>query len=125
MTEDEAEVIRIERMRLHSLVTRDMKIADSLHAPDYQLITPSGSILSKVQYLDRVASKDLEYVVFEPASGIAAMSSKNLVALRYRARIVLCVAVDDQSQFHAWHTDVYEQRDGRWLAVWSQATEIS
>ena len=23
-----------------------------------------------------------------------------------------------------WHTDVYEIRDGRWQAVWSQATQI-
>jgi hypothetical protein len=25
---------------------------------------------------------------------------------------------------HCWHTDSYEQRDGRWQVVWSQATEI-
>jgi hypothetical protein len=25
---------------------------------------------------------------------------------------------------HAWHTDVYERRDGRWQVVWSQATTI-
>jgi hypothetical protein len=24
-----------------------------------------------------------------------------------------------------WHMDVYEQRDGRWQVVWSQATQIS
>jgi hypothetical protein len=43
--------------------------------------------------------------------------------LRYVARIEMWMAHGvDADRF--WHTDVYELRDGAWLAVWSQATRI-
>ena len=87
-------------------------------------LPPSGSTLSKDEYLGRVASKSLEYLVFEPTSEILARSSERLVVLRYIARIVLSVGVADEQEFQAWHTDVYEMRAGHWLAVWSQATAI-
>ena len=44
-------------------------------------------------------------------------------AVRFRARIVVLVfGALDAGVF--WHTDIYEVRDGRWQAVWSQATRM-
>jgi ketosteroid isomerase-like protein len=113
-----------ERQRLRSLVHADMEAAGALHADDYQLITPSGYVLSKQEYLGRIASGRLRYRVFEPVSDIAVRGSGDVAMVRYQARIG--VAEDDgaESLITCWHTDCYEWRDERWQAVWSQATVI-
>lgn len=124
MTFDSETVVNIERQRLRSLVNRDMAVAERLHASDYQLVTPNGRTLGKTAYLSDVSAKRLEYLVFEPESEISILTSGALVVLRYIARIVLSVGLDEKQEFRAWHTDAYENRDGHWLAVWSQATTI-
>jgi Domain of unknown function (DUF4440) len=55
-----------ERKCLRALAQRDMELAQYLHADDFQLITPGGSSLSKQQYLDRIASRGIEYLACEP-----------------------------------------------------------
>ncbi|WP_370449108.1 DUF4440 domain-containing protein [Cryobacterium sp. TMT1-66-1] len=47
MNIDPATVVNIERARLRALVERDMVVAERLHAPDYQLVTPNGSTRKK------------------------------------------------------------------------------
>jgi len=47
-----------------------------------------------------------------------------LAMLRYQARIRVEDG-DDLADFRCWHTDSYEFLDGRWQAVWSQATRTS
>lgn len=64
------------------------------------------------------------YDVFEPASDIAVRAYGEVVAVRYQARIeVHWNGGNDRGLF--WHTDIYELRNGRWQAVWSQATRIA
>lgn len=119
----QAEAMRdIERQRLRSLVTGDMEAADVLHADDYQLITPRGIALSKAEYLGEIASGQLRYQVFEAVSDIVVRSSDQLAILRYRARIDVSADHGDLLSLTCWHTDCYELREGRWQAVWSQAT---
>jgi hypothetical protein len=114
----------IERQRLRLLVAREMEAAADLHADDYQLITPSGHAMTKAEYLGRIASGKLRYQVFEPSSDIAVLSSARLAVLRYTARITVAEGGEDAVAITCWHTDCYELRDGRWQAVWSQATAI-
>ncbi|TFD69046.1 nuclear transport factor 2 family protein [Cryobacterium sp. Hb1] len=71
MNIDPATVVNLERERLRALVERDMVVAERLHAPDYQLVTPNGSTRTKSAYLSDVESKRLEYHVFEPESEIS------------------------------------------------------
>jgi hypothetical protein len=113
----------IERQRLRALVDADLDLARSLHADDYQLITPGGATLSREGYLDGIATGDLDYRVFEPASEIAVRVYDRAAAIRYKARIEVVVSGElDTGLF--WHTDIYELRDGRWQAAWSHATRI-
>jgi hypothetical protein len=113
----------IERQRLQALVEADLDLARSLHANDYQLVTPGGATLSRDEYLDDIATGDLDYLVFEPASEIAVRIYDRAAAVRYRARIEVIVSGElDTGLF--WHTDIYELRDGRWQAAWSHATRI-
>jgi hypothetical protein len=112
-----------ERQRLRTLVEGDLDLARSLHADDYQLITPGGATISREAYLDGIATGDLDYLVFEPVSEIAVRVFDRAAAVRYQVRIEILVSGQLDSGLF-WHTDMYEQRDGRWQAVWSQATRI-
>jgi hypothetical protein len=122
MMPDAAVMRDTERRRLRSLVEADYEAADALHADDYQLITPAGDALTKQEYLRRVVSRDLHYLIFEPVSEIAVWGSAEVAAVRYTARISLA---GPGEPFTCWHTDCYQMRDGRWQAVWSQATAIT
>src|SRR5712691_8622769 len=119
-----ADLIRqTEHKRLRSLVAAEIELANSLHSDDYQLITPGGQTMSKENYIGGIASGELVYHAFEPADDIAVRLYGNAAAVRYQARIE--VRFSDQRDFGLfWHTDIYEKRDGRWQAVWSQATRI-
>jgi hypothetical protein len=121
MTLDTNALRAAERRRLRSLVDRDMELAATLHAENYQLITPAGYALTKEEYLGRVASGELPYQVFEPISEIAVWGDDQVAVLRYTVRISM--GAPDEA-FTCWHTDCYELREGRWQAVWSQATAI-
>jgi len=121
---DAAAMRDTERRRLRSLVAADMNTADALHAADYELITPSGYAMSKHDYLDRIASGRLRYLVFEPASDIAVRGGGEVALLRYQARISITEDNEADASMTCWHTDCYEWRDARWQAVWSQATVI-
>ena len=47
-----------------------------------------------------------------------------VAVIRYRSRLHMSVAGAEGALQHYWHTDIYEERDGRWQVVWSQATTI-
>jgi hypothetical protein len=110
----------LERLRLRALVEGDIDTAAALHADDYQLITPSGSPMTKDDYLGDVKSGRLPYRVFEPVSDIAVLGEAPVAVLRYRALISFAGGPG----FTCWHTDCYRLRGGRWQVVWSQATQI-
>jgi len=113
-----------ERMRLRALVVGDMELVRPLHAEDYELIPPGGGTISKEEYLGGVASGALNYVVFEPASEIRVRTYERAAVLRYQARIEVHAGDAVDSDLF-WHTDIYENRNGKWQVVWSQATRIS
>src|SRR5512143_1380842 len=102
-----------ERERLRSLVTPDLAVAERLHADDYELITPGGGTMSKREYLDGIASGELDYLVFEPTSEIRVRLYDRGAVLRYRVRIEILVSGGKDSG-NFWHTDAYEYRDDRW-----------
>lgn len=121
----EAELLRAtERERLRALVEVDMEVARRLHADDFQLITPTGVVLSKDGYLGMVASGELDYRVWEPDSPIDVRVYGPVALIRYRSRLDNVDGGHHVGLRHYWHTDTYEQRDEQWQVVWSHATEI-
>jgi hypothetical protein len=114
----------IERARLRALVDADMATADALHADDYELITPGAATLSKAEYLGGIADGSLNYQRFEPVGDVRVrLLGSTAAAVRYQVAIEIAwEGGEDGGRF--WHTDVYELRDGQWLAVWSQETRI-
>jgi hypothetical protein len=120
----EADLIRTtERERLRALVDGNMEVAEQLHADDFQLINPFGGSASKEQYLSGLASGQVKYLLWEP-DAIQVRIYGDAAIIRYQAQIQIVVGGKlDGGRF--WHTDSYEKRDGRWQAVWSQATRIA
>jgi hypothetical protein len=113
----------VERERLRSLVTANLTTADVLHADDYELVTPTGTVLTKSQYLTSIGAGQLRYLTFEPVSPIAVRVVPGAAVLRYQAHIVIAEG-EHTADFVCWHTDYYELRAQQWQAVWSQATKI-
>ena len=122
-TADAEHVREVERRRLRSLVDHDMAVAAALHADDYELVTPGGIALSKQEYLEAVESGDLDYSIFEAVSDVAVRMFDDAGIVRYQAHIEMS-GLGQAFSGVFWHTDFYERRDGRWQAVWSQATRI-
>ena len=112
----------LERRRLRSLVDADMATAESLHADEYELITPGGACLSRAEYLGGIARGELDYRVFEPASAVRVVElASGAAAVRYHARIEIAFGEEVERGVY-WHTDLYTFRGGRWQVVWSHAT---
>jgi hypothetical protein len=113
----------LERTRLQALVARDMDTARRIHAADFQLITPRGHALTRDEYLDAVTRGEIRYLLWEPAAMDVRVHG-GVALVRYRARLQLASAEPQRPPFECWHTDSYEQREGGWQVVWSQATRI-
>ena len=113
----------IERGRLQALVAGDIERAQALHADDFQLINPAGGAVSKQEYLDLISSGAFRYRSWEPEAIAVRLYGQSAV-VRYRAEIDAIFDGTTSRSGRYWHTDLYEHRDGRWQAVWSQATEI-
>lgn len=114
----------LERRRLRALVDADLVTARELHAEDYELVSPGGERWSKTSYLDAIGSGLLDYLVFEPESDVQVLALTEATALRYVARIDIRSSDGWHDQGRFLHTDIWRRRDGRWQAVWSQATQM-
>ena len=116
----------LERRRLRSLVEADLAVARTLHAPDYQLITPGGATYSRDEYLSAIEDGEIVYARFEPESHseVSVRLRGDSAAVRYIARIDITYP-GGKDHVRAWHTDMWERDERGWQATWSQATQIA
>jgi len=107
----------LEIRRTRALVERDLATVEELHAPDYQLITPTGNVFSREKYLGIIRIEP-----FYAAWQVGVMSfriSAYMAIVRYQAHL----RFPSGREVVCWHTDSYEPHQLCWQAVWSQATE--
>jgi len=117
--DDVAEMIRgLERIRTGALVERDLPTIERLHAPNYELITPSGRVYDRQAYVSAIASEPF-YSSWQHGA-MRVRLSPAMALLRYQALIKLASG----RVVACWHMDAYELRSASWQAVWSQATEL-
>jgi Domain of unknown function (DUF4440) len=109
----------LERERTQALVAQNMGAVERLHSPEYHLVTPAGKSFDREGYLSAVASGALRYVRWEPQD-IEVRLSSGMAIVRYKATLQF----PSGNILVCWHTDSYEPQEGRWQAVWSQATAI-
>ncbi len=107
----EDHIRQIELSRVRALLTRDMELAWRLHAPDYQLITPSGVVFSRERYLGKIASGELAYLQWKPEH-MQVRLSETMAIVRYRATLELDAGDGRGTPFECWHTDSYELNAG-------------
>lgn len=123
-TSGEADLLReTERARLRALVRGDVDQARAFHASDFQLITPIGAALSNEEYMDAIASGQIKYLTWQPGD-IAVRMGAGIAVIRYRAQLEIVFGGHKVPLRDYWHTDTYENREGRWKVVWSHATAI-
>lgn len=113
-----------EESRLAALVTADMPVLQQLHADDFELITPEGDPLTHDAYLGGVANGAVDFRTYEPVTPIEVRLSEDAAVLRYKSRIVVFFPGEGERTDGAWHTCLYENRDGRWQIVWEQTTIV-
>jgi hypothetical protein len=108
----------LELERTEALVACDVAAIRRLHAPDYELISVPGRVMSLERYLSLMAI-DVFYAKWE-SGPMRVLVSAGMAAVRYQARITF----PSGKVVNCWHTDIYAQQAGEWRAVWSQATEL-
>ncbi len=101
-----------------------MAVAGPLHADDFQVIPPPGFPLTREEYLGAVAAGDIDYLAFEPISEIEVRLYGQAAFMQYQSHIDIVVAGLGRVTHDAWHTYLYEKRQGRWQVVREQATAI-
>jgi hypothetical protein len=106
-------------------VRRMRERQQKIHASDYELITPDGTLLSRADFLGSVASGDLDYLTFRAISPIRVrLLGGAAAAVRYESHIDIVVRGLGRTASDNWHTDIYQRRSGHWQVVWSQATPV-
>ena len=100
-----------------------MALAWRLHAPDFQLVTPGGSVFTREQYLGKVANGVLRYLRWEPGPMDVRMQEASAL-IRYQATLEIDSGDGHGTPFQCWHIDSYEWNGAQWQVVWSQATAI-
>ena len=108
----------LEVERTQALVERDVEKIRRMHAPDYELISVPGRVMSLERYLS-LMTQDVFYASWE--HGVMRVQiSQGMAAVRYQAKI----AFPSGKVVHCWHTDIYALQAGAWRAIWSQATQL-
>jgi Domain of unknown function (DUF4440) len=114
-----AKVVRAtELRRLHALLHHDLDTAERLHADDFELINPTGDVVSREAYID--SGDAFAYAEWKPISPIRVRVHDDSAVIRYESEIKI-----HGIRGHFWHTDLYEKRNGQWQIVWSQTTEAA
>ena len=108
----------LEAERTRALVVRDVGAIRRLHAPDYELISVPGRCMSLSRYLG-LMEEDVFYANWEHGP-MRVQVAQGMAAVRYQAKITF----PSGNVVDCWHTDIYVQRSGSWVAVWSQATRL-
>jgi hypothetical protein len=108
----------LEASRTRAIVERNIEEVERLHAPEYQLISPSGRTFSRARYIEIIKAEPF-YAAWEHGPMEVRISTE-MAVVRYQAEITF----PSGKVVHCWHTDTYEHRSSTWQAVWSQATQL-
>ncbi len=99
-------------------MNRDVAKIRRLHAPDYELISVPGRVMSLDRYLSLMAD-DVFYACWEHGP-MRVQLSQGMAAVRYQAKITF----PSGKVVECWHKEIYALCAGAWHAVWSQGTQL-
>ena len=84
---DAQRVREIDHAERQALVAGDAIALDQILAADFVLVPPPGDQESRQEYLDSIASGDLDYQVFEPISAVNVRLSGTIAVVTYRSHL--------------------------------------
>jgi hypothetical protein len=113
----------LETRRLAAIVAGDAEVLRAVHAPDFQLCTPTGTVWTRQHYLDGLIDGTIDYHRFEPVTPVEVVLDSTLAALRYRSVIEISIDHGPLGRLACWHLDVYQFDGTAWTCRWSQATD--
>lgn len=113
----------LEAARIAALLAADAPMLERLHAPDYELVTPTGRRYTRARYLSQLGSGQLRYLRWD-AGPIAVRCSAAMTLLRYPVTLALDDGNGSGTPFDCIHFDAYERHGEVWQALWSQATAV-
>jgi ketosteroid isomerase-like protein len=119
----DAELKAIEQQWLDAYMKSDASFLKTVEAEDYSIIEPDGAVSNKAQDIKSVTDK--KFILKS-----ATMSDFKCRMLGDNAAIVTATlkmagtedGQDFSGDFRA--TDVFEKKDGKWMAVTSQLTKV-
>ena len=119
----DAELKAIEQQWLDAYMKSDPAFIKNLEAEDYSIIEPDGAVSTKAQ--DVKSATDKTFVLKS-----ATMSDFKCRMLGDNAAVVTCMlkmsGTDNGKEFSGDFrgTDVFEKKNGQWMAVASQLTKV-
>ena len=119
-----ADLLRaIERARLQALVAGDTATASRFIAETFEVVTPTGDLTTREDYLGIVEAGIVDYLAFEPASPIEVDLHGDSATVRFQVSFDLR-AGGVRLTHQGWVTEIYELRNGSWQIIWEQATAV-
>ena len=109
----------LEVRRTQAIVERDLPAIARLHAPDYELISAPGRVMTLERYTSLIAAEPF-YASWEHGP-MRVRVAQGMAVVRYQAKITF----PSGKVVDCWHMDTYELQAGVWRAAWSQATPLS
>jgi ketosteroid isomerase-like protein len=120
----DAELKAIEEKWLDAYMKSDPSFIKNLEAEDYSIIEPDGAVSTKAQDVKSVTDKTF---IMKSAT----MSDFKCRMLGDNNAVVTCMlkmsGTEDGQEFSGDYrgTDVFEKKDGKWMAVASQLTKVA
>ena len=120
----ETELKTIEQQWLDAYMKSDATFIKNLEAEDYSIIEPDGAVSTKAEDVKAVTDKTF---VMKSAT----MSDFKCRMLGDNYAVVTCMlkmsGTEDGKEFSGDYrgTDVFEKKDGKWMAVASQLTKVA
>lgn len=113
----------VEHERLRAIIAADEAALWSLHASDFLLCSPGGTVWDRSTYVGALCDGSVSYSRFEPVTPIEILRDGNLAVVRYRSIIDL-ITPRGGGHLECWHLDTYvRDGDSGWRCRWSQATD--
>jgi hypothetical protein len=114
---------RIETDWAKALIKADKAELDRIEAPEYTVVTATGSVLTKAQADGELLNGNQHFDALE-ISDVTVHRSCSLAVVTGHARSRERYKSQDNSGDYEF-TDTFEMRGGRWLAIHAQLTRIA
>jgi uncharacterized protein (TIGR02246 family) len=120
---DEQVLKQLNHDWISAYVTRDTAMMSRIYANDITLVSPNGAVWHKNEMVKNLLSTSQEYL----SSKVDTVSVRIIdkIGLVSAKATVVAKANSKTSTIQTSYLDVYEKRDGRWVAIASQVALLS